>query len=357
MPLPGDILAALHSRLGALEADYAARLTDAYRVVLARLVPEAEAFRRYLEQQVADGKTLTPNQIRRMNRYRAFIATTAQQIDRYGAVVEGEVTAGQAAFARQGIADARALVEAQLPEAMRQSVMGTFAVMPTDAVDALVAALAESSPLRTRVLAGYGERAAQGIGRALVEGVALGKGPRVTAAAMARAWGVPLTDALRISRTEHVRAHRMATMDSYRRNPHVVKGWVWHSALIPGRTCPACVAMHGTRHTLEETLDDHPNGLCAAVPETVSWADLGVRGVPETGPEVEAGEAWFARQSEDVQRQMLGPGHYDLYASGTPLSAMVAWREDAEWGRTVGVKSLQALAEEAGEQAWAEAAE
>ena len=147
MPLPGDILAALHSRLGALEADYAARLTDAYRVVLARLVPEAEAFRRYLEQQVADGKDLTPNQIRRMNRYRAFIATTTRQIDRYGAVVEGEVSAGQAAFARQGIADARALVEAQLPEAMRQSVMGTFAVMPTDAVDALVAALAESSPL------------------------------------------------------------------------------------------------------------------------------------------------------------------------------------------------------------------
>ena len=356
MPLPGDILAALHSRLGALEADYAARLTDAYRVVLARLVPEAEAFRRYLEQQVADGKDLTPNQIRRMNRYRAFIATTTRQIDRYGAVVEGEVSAGQAAFARQGIADARALVEAQLPEAMRQSVMGTFAVMPTDAVDALVAALAESSPLQRRVLAGYGERAAQGIGRALVEGVALGKGPRVTAAAMARAWGVPLTDALRISRTEHVRAHRMATMDSYRRNPHVVKGWVWHSALIPGRTCPACVAMHGTRHTLEETLDDHPNGLCAAVPETVSWADLGVRGVPETGLEVEAGEAWFARQGEDVQRQMLGPGHFEMYQAGTPLSEMVTWREDPDWGRTVGVKSLKDMAADEGED-WAVAAE
>ena len=356
MPLPGDILAALHSRLGALEADYAARLTDAYRVVLARLVPEAEAFRRYLEQQVADGKDLTPNQIRRMNRYRAFIATTTRQIDRYGAVVEGEVSAGQAAFARQGIADARALVEAQLPEAMRQSVMGTFAVMPTDAVDALVAALAESSPLQRRVLAGYGERAAQGIGRALAEGVALGKGPRVTAAAMARAWGVPLTDALRISRTEHVRAHRMATMDSYRRNPHVVKGWVWHSALIPGRTCPACVAMHGTRHTLEETLDDHPNGLCAAVPETVSWADLGVRGVPETGLEVEAGEAWFARQSEDVQRQMLGPGHFEMYQAGTPLSEMVTWREDPDWGRTVGVRPLKDMAADEGED-WAVAAE
>ncbi len=345
MPLPGDILAALHSRLGALEADYAARLTDAYRVVLARLVPEAEAFRRYLEQQVADGKTLTPNQIRRMNRYRAFIATTAQQIDRYGAVVEGEVTAGQAAFARQGIADARALVEAQLPEAMRQSVMGTFAVMPTDAVDALVAALAESSPLRTRVLAGYGERAAQGIGRALVEGVALGKGPRVTAAAMARAWGVPLTDALRISRTEHVRAHRMATMDSYRRNPHIVKGWIWASALIPGRTCMACVAQDGTRHPLEETLDDHPNGLCVMLPETVTMAELGLEGVPETGVEVEGGEAWFARQPEAVQRQMMGPTAYEAWRAGkiSSLQAFVHEDHDEDWGRTIREAALSEI--------------
>jgi hypothetical protein len=114
--------------------------------------------------------------------------------------------------------------------------------------------------------------------------------------------------------------------------------------------------MHGTRHTLEETLDDHPNGLCAAVPETVSWADLGVRGVPETGLEVEAGEAWFARQGEDVQRQMLGPGHFEMYQAGTPLSEMVTWREDPDWGRTVGVKSLKDIAADEGED-WAVAAE
>ena len=642
MALPADVLNEIHGRLESLEGAYARRLTDAYRVVLGRLVPEAEAFAAQMQAKIVAGQALTANQVRQMRRYKAFIATARDELSRYGAVVENEVRTGQVVFARQGLGDALALVQAQLPEAVRGSVMATFAVMPTAAIEALVATLADSSPLRTRTLARFGEVAAQGIGDSLVYGVALGRGPRVTAAEMQRAWGVPLTDALRIARTEHVRAHRMATMDSYRRNPHVVKGWTWASALIPGRTCEACVAMNGTHHSLEETLDDHPNGLChpgwvlasgpasvaatsrhydgelvsirtasgteltltpnhpvltlsgwvaggllqegnyvvcgvfgenaaasvnkndyqvptgvkeiaesfgmvfrevpcaaedfhgdgvgsevyvvrangllgyglnaaicepllqhlfcggtsqgarlpclgasdslfqghmaatrgllrgdkalpqnlnwdlgdgqtassrhvsadnaggdesrldggpgdvkvgcngllgdtgaihlsdlicgeinpsriarstsivaerligvrrfefvghvyslqteegwyiasdsiarngdmhngvivhncVALADTVSWAELGVEGVPETAVQVENGEAWFARQSEAVQRQMLGPGHYEAWANGTPLSEMVAWREDPDWGRSVGVKSLKEM--------------
>ena len=341
MPLPEDILAALHSRLEKLEAGYAQRLTEAYRMVLGRLVPEAEAFAAQMQARIEAGQALTANQVRQLRRYKAFIAQAQAEMTRYAAVVENEVATGQVVFARQGLSDALTMVQLALPETVRGSIMATFAVMPTDAIDALVAALGEASPLRTRTLARFGEAAAKGIGDALVYGVASGRGPRVTAAEMQRAWGVPLTDALRISRTEHVRAHRMATMDSYRRNPHVVRGWIWQSALIPGRSCGACVAMNGTRHGLEETLDDHPNGLCVAVPDTGDWASLGIEGVAETAVQVEDGEAWFGRQTEAVQRQMLGPGHYEAWRNGTPLRDMVAWREDPEWGRSIGVKPLK----------------
>lgn len=343
MPLPAEVLAALHSRLEALEAGYARHLTESYRMVLARLVPEAEAFSVAMHARLEAGVTLTPNQIRQMRRYRRFIGTTRQEMGRYGAVLEDAILTGQAEFARQGLADAITMVQASLPEAVSASVMATFAVMPTDAIDAMVAALAETSPLRTRTLARFGEEVARGIGEALVYGVASGRGARETAREMANAWGAPLTDALRISRTEHVRAHRLATMDSYRRNPHIVKGWIWQSALIPGRTCAACVAMSGTHHDLTETLDDHPNGLCTMIPETVTWEELGFTGIPETGAQVEDGSAWFARQPESVQREMLGPGHYEAYLAGTPIGDMVAWRSDPEWGRSVGVKPLKEI--------------
>lgn len=342
MPLPEEVLAALHSRLEALEAGYARRLADSYRVVLARLVPEAEVFVAEMRAKLAAGEDLTANQMRQLRRYQAFAARANEQMGRYAAVIEDAVLVGQAEFARQGLADAAEMVQLALPEALRPSVLPTFAVMPTDAIDALVAALAERSPLRTQTLARFGERAAERIGEALLYNVALGRGPRETAREMA-AWGAPLADALRIARTEHVRAHRMATMDSYRRNPHVVRGWVWASALIPGRTCAACVAMNGTWHPLTETLDDHPNGLCVAMADTVSWEELGVAGVPDTGAVVEDGETWFARQPEEVQQQMLGPGHYEAYVAGVRLQEMVAWRDDPDWGRTIGIRSLADL--------------
>ena len=86
MPLPEDVLAALHSRLESLEAGYARRLTDAYRVVLQRLVPEAEAFAAQMQTRVDTGRALTANQIRQLRRYRAFIA----QAQAEGRVARGE---------------------------------------------------------------------------------------------------------------------------------------------------------------------------------------------------------------------------------------------------------------------------
>lgn len=343
-----DVLDAMHRRLEGMEGPYAQRLTEAYTRIYGRLAREAEGFVREIAARQAAGEALTQGEIRRMARYNYLLATTKAEGERYASLVENEVALGQLEFALQGSADARALVEAAysgLPPEMQASITATFRVMPREAVEALVSALREDSPLVMRTLARFGAEHVQGIGDALLYGIATGRGPRETAREMAKAFGVPLTDALRIARTEHVRAHRLATMESYRRNPHIVKGWIWASALIPGRTCMACVAQDGTRHPLEETLDDHPNGLCVMLPETVTMAELGLEGVPETGVEVEGGEAWFARQPEAVQRQMMGPTAYEAWREGKipSLQAFVHEDHDEDWGRTIREAALSEI--------------
>jgi len=108
---------------------------------------------------------------------------------------------------------------------------------------------------------------------ALTRGLALGLGPEVIRRLIQQMMGMVLTRALRIARTEMLRAYREAARRNYQANSDVVKGWIWHSALNE-RTCAACWAMHGTVHRLEERLDDHVGGRCTAVPLTKTWAEL-----------------------------------------------------------------------------------
>jgi len=342
-----DVLRALRERLERMEARHARRLVEAYRRVHRAISAEAEALLAELREQQAQGRALTRGQIERMRRYRYLLAATQEEIDRYGAVVEAETVAGYSEFAARGAQDAAELVEAaysDLPPDLRGSVLATFGRMPREAVEALVIALEEQSPLRRVTLARYGEQTAQAIGDALIEGVVLGRSPRDTAAELQRAYGLPLTKALTISRTEHVRAHRLATLESYRRNPHIVKGWIRMSSLVPGRTCMGCVALHGTKHGLDEPLEDHPNGLCYSVPDTVSLAELGITGVPDTALEVETGEQWFRRQPEAVQRRMMGQGTYEAWRAGQfAFEELVKWRHSDDWGDTPGVTPLREL--------------
>ena len=74
--------------------------------------------------------------------------------------------------------------------------------------------------------------------------------------------------------------------------------------MLDTSTCASCVVMHGTFHTLDETLDDHYNGRCAMLPV--------VKGFPRVLEEG-AGEAWFREQPEATQRGILGPGRLDAW--------------------------------------------
>lgn len=327
----GAIVAQYQRQVRLRESAAVERLTSAYGRMYGAFYDRATGL---LEEARARG--LSRAAFRRLDRYQRLLTDVEAQMLRYGAIVEDEIARAQLDALRAAARDApgytrRAMLFAGVPEPAVASIMATFRVMPDEAIEALAGALQERSPLQRLLAQRFGPDMAQEAGDILLRGLAEGVGPRRVAAELRRAFGQPLSDALRIARTETNRAFRAGTMGSWRLNPHIVRGWVWHAALDT-RTCMSCVAMHGTEHGMDEDLDDHPNGRCAAIPITVSMAELGLD-VPETQVEVEAGGAWFARQPEAVQRAMMGAAKYEAWRAGEiALPDLTARSSDPEWG-------------------------
>ena len=84
-----------------------------------------------------------------------------------------------------------------------------------------------------------------------------------------------------------------------------------HSYIANGivvHNCESCIAMHGTFHTVDETLDDHFQGRCQMLPQTILTRENTIA--------EGAGEAWFKGLPESQQQQIMGPGKWQ------------AWKED-----------------------------
>jgi len=179
----------------------------------------------------------------------------------------------------------------------------------------------------------------------LIEGLALGHNPRETAREMRDALGGDLARALKISRTETLRAYRESTRRSYEENRDLIVGWYWMAGK-DARTCAACLAMDGTLHKLDEPLDDHPNGRCTMIPALDP--SLGIKGAPRGGQLTwQAGSDWFAEQDEETQRKVLGDAGYDAYQAGAiELSSLVGQSESKVWGTTRRVVGLQEATEQ-----------
>lgn len=282
-------------------------------------------------------------------RLQALQAQVEAELFRFAGRAAARIEREQRRLVEQAEADAEALARAGLGKPP-PGVTVTWARLPTETTQQLVGTLQDGSPLR-ELLDTLGPAASEQIRKELVSGLALGQNPRDVARRIRDALNGNRKRAELIARTEMLRSYREATRASYRANSDVVKGWVWHCARDE-RTCAMCWAMHGTEHTLEEHLDDHPRGRCAMVPLTKTWAELGFVGVPETQPEIETGESLFARLSEEQQRETLGNAGYEAYKAGmVKLADFVGRKSDPRWGTTRYARSLKEIlgAEEAKE--------
>lgn len=292
------------------------RLDAAVRAELDRLMIDLDAAR-------AAGEQPRISWLYRQHRLNAVRAVIAVEAARFAARSVGPVGHWRAAATHTGVDDALALLGDSLPERALPALTPLNPVV----VEQLVGQTAAGTPLRDLFTA-LGPDLEQRLVGELVNGVALGRSPIVIARRMTSILDGNRARALTIARTEALRAHREVSHLTYRANAEFVAGWIWWSS--QDRTqCPVCWAMHGSWHTLEETLDEHPSGRCTPIPDVRPAPGMPTPPLPEAGPDA------FTRMPDDVQRRALGPQKHDAYRAGAiTLPDLVEQRRDPRWGTT-----------------------
>ncbi|HOM83932.1 MAG TPA: phage minor head protein [Armatimonadota bacterium] len=320
-----------------LQAEKAAsmRLLNAYGEAWRRI---EQMLRHWLEEErrlAEQGAMPGPGMLYRRQRLEAFRQQVLVQMRGLAQVAGVEITGAQ----RQAIMQATEHAYGLIYEALGPGVLTTWVRLPAEAMETMVGFLGDGSPL-SDLLNEIGEEAAKRMARELQIGVALGQNPRQVARRVRQANGLGMTRALRICRTEMLRAYREATRANYQANSDIIAGWIWHAHLGP-RTCMACWMMHGTVHPLDEPLFDHPNGRCTMLPLLKPLPELG--GV-SLMPGITPGKEAFLSLPAERQMAIMGADYYHAWKKGlVSLDDMVEVRESRRWGRSIGVPSLRRL--------------
>ncbi len=221
-------------------AEITKRWADAWRDVsrdLARLIERMEA------GELTPRETIR-GQLYRRARAEELLARIRADLDELTGNAESIIGKAQIAEVDAALADTEKLVLATAPDAAKAKLLAAQWVrVPTDAAQMLTGALQPITPLGT-LLAELGPTTAAGISQELTTGLITGRNPRVVARRIRDQWGLSLTRATRISRTETMRAYRAASLYQYQQNPGMVKGWQWICSFSE-RTCfPAGTLIH-----------------------------------------------------------------------------------------------------------------
>jgi SPP1 gp7 family putative phage head morphogenesis protein len=317
------------SDIDTLARQFRAELIAGNREAIARLVLSfSEVNRRSddrlarLLKQMAEAETVSQSWLFEESRLRTLRAQVEEEINRFAGFAERVINSEQAR--------AVALVGQQAAEI--GLINTSFTRLPREALIDLIGNLSDGSPLRT-IFAGFGKEAADAIQRELISGIALGRGPRQVARAIRPHLGHSLTRAMTIARTETMRVYRSSSIRTYRENADLLSGWKWQASLS-GRTCAACIAMHGTIHPVTEDFASHPNCRCATVPILMD--------APRT---YEFGEDWFDRQPLEVKEKVLGSKAALLayQAKQVTLPDFVGSSTSAKWGAGRYQRSLKEI--------------
>lgn len=315
MPSPVvDAAARAKAALAAKDAQAMGRLVANYRRSYNRL----ETLLRALIAEIGD-EPPTRGQLARMERYRALMTQTLEEMTALQGLTRNEIEAA----ARLGIAlgqnDAATLMSTAATG--NASIAAGFNRLPRGAIEQMLAFLDPAGPLYAR-LSLMAPTVTDAVSEAILQGITLGYNPRKIAAEVTKQFGVALTDSMRFVRTSQLWAYRESNRATFLANSDVVTGWVW-SAELDDTTCASCWAMHGTIHSLDEPLNDHHNGRCAPIPL--------VRGFDN--PITESGKNAFDKLSEAEQRKILGGGRYDAWKGGAfEFSDLTTTRQDDVYG-------------------------
>ena len=311
------------------EKSAARAMIAAYRQAWARIQEELTRLDAEYTAMVAAGEQPGITWIYQYNRLGSFRAQVEKELGKFSVLAEGTIHSEQRAAIAQAPKQAKALAQALV-----SATWDTFD--DPAAVEYMVGLTQTASPLHALLVA-MGVDGAREAEDALVQNMLLGYNPRQTARELRKIFGGVLSRALTIARTEVLRAHRLATRESYRANSDIVRGWMWHSS-ADQRTCGCCWAMHGTKHGLDEELDGHPNCRCAMIP-IIKGVDFPV----QPGGEI------FQEMSAAKQINVLGPAKWQAWQTGQitldedPLTGIVGRKYSPVWGSMRYERSLKSM--------------
>ena len=296
----------------------AVRLVKAYGLSYDRLRKQLDLLIEQMKLARKRGEPIDPNWLFRQERYFALLNDVVREMAKFADVAGSTITGEQRAAVKAALNDSQRLL---LASAEASTITAAFNRVPVVAVENLVGFLSDGSPLST-LLGQFGSIGRQQVESALIQGVALGHGPRKIASGMKKALGGNLARALTISRTETARAYNEASHQTYQQNADVLQGWQWLAALN-SRTCAACIALHGSVHPVTERMATHVNCRCTQVPVLIGEE------LPLT-----RGAKWFQSQSATVQRDVLGSeAAYQAFKSKKlSLEDFVGRKDNPRWG-------------------------
>ena len=200
-----------------------------------------EALAREAADLKAKGQPVTRNKLYELERYRDLLGQLRTETMRYQKWAAAEIASRQKELSRAGIRQTQALIRESYLEA--GTAVARYNMLPLEAMEAMVGFARNGSPLFELLFESYPESVDQ-LTETLIDATARGVNPRQTASRMAKDMAGNLERALRIARTEQLRAYRRASTEQMRQSG-VIEGWIWRSALQP-TTCLACLAMDGT---------------------------------------------------------------------------------------------------------------
>lgn len=273
-------------------------------------------------------KIATPNQLHRLDRYLSFREQAVTRMTAYSDSAQAKTSQLVQWASTFGGESASALIDGAAVA------MGVQMTRPsTAAVEAMVGRVKWGGAAQAfKTIPARGIEATE---RALINGIALGRNPKVTARLMRQAMDVSVYNAQRIARTETMTAYRAAHTATYAANKPMLTGWRWQ-ATLDERTCAVCWAMDGVVFKPDKPFETHVNCRCTPVPLPKGYEEALKQERPP-------GDVMFDKLSDAEQRRILGPGRHALYKSGTPLRDMVKRTTDPYWGASRGLRPLREM--------------
>ena len=266
-------------------------VSAAYAAMYDRLQGDIDALTLVIEQL----ENPTAAQIKALPQYKRLVKNSTAELDKFSAYLETAIGTAVAGAIGLGLEHSKGLIGAVTGK--------TFTGLERGVMPQLLKYLDPDGPLYKRLKELTGSTVDRVV-QTILDGVLSGFNPRKIAAMIGDAFGGGLTDALRNTRTVQLYSYRDSARANYMASDGIVTGWVWFAEL-DADVCMSCVAMHGTIHDLSETLDDHYNGRCAAIPY--------IEGM--TG-DVGSGQEWFDSLSDEEQAAMMGQEKHDHYKAG-----------------------------------------